>query len=111
MLHTRLKERRTVMHVLHFVRKMTMNRAHRYQIPICLVLALALSMPILAGEARPAPAFTGTVGAQVPPALLWRDRGDMSSLNLLYGPGGKEHQPAGKFTFVKESREGTSPKF
>ena len=39
------------------------------------------------------------------------DRGDVASLNLLYGPGGKEHQPSGKFTFVKEDKQGTSPKF
>ena len=42
---------------------------------------------------------------------LRRDPGNIGSLNLLYGPGGKEHQPAGKFTFVKEDKEGTSPKF
>jgi len=35
----------------------------------------------------------------------------MASLNLLDGPGGKEHEPAGKFTFVKEDMNGTSPKF
>jgi len=32
-------------------------------------------------------------------------------LNLYYGPGGKERQPAGSFTFVKEDKEGTAPKF
>jgi len=42
---------------------------------------------------------------------LWRDRVNIGSLNLLYGPGGKEHLPAGKFTFVKEDKEGTAPKF
>ena len=47
----------------------------------------------------------------VPSAALWRDRGDVASLNLLYGAGGKEHQPAGKFTFVKEDKQGTAPKF
>ena len=49
--------------------------------------------------------------ASVSSAPLWRDRGDISSLNLLYGAGGKEHQPAGKFTFVKEDKQGSSPKF
>jgi hypothetical protein len=44
-------------------------------------------------------------------AALWRDRGDVASLNLLYGAGGKEHQPAGKFTFVQEDKQGTAPKF
>jgi hypothetical protein len=41
---------------------------------------------------------------------LWHDR-DIGSLNLAYGPGGKEHQPSGRFTFVKEDKQGTSPKF
>jgi hypothetical protein len=47
------------------------------------------------------------------PELIWRDPGDMASLNLLYGAGGKEHapDPGGKFTFVQEDMEGTSPKF
>ena len=46
-------------------------------------------------------------------AVVWRDPGDVSSLNLLYGAGGKEHapDPNGKFTFVKEDLEGSNPKF
>src|SRR6185503_9780702 len=47
----------------------------------------------------------------LPSPVLWRDRGDIESLNLLYGPGGKEHLPAGKFTFVKEDKDASSPKF
>ena len=47
------------------------------------------------------------------PGVIWRDPGDVASLNLLYGAGGKEHapDPNGKFTFVKEDPQGTSPKF
>jgi hypothetical protein len=47
------------------------------------------------------------------PAIVWRDPGDVSSLDLFYGAGGKDHapDPKGKFTFVKEDRNGTSPKF
>ena len=47
------------------------------------------------------------------PGVMWRDPGDGASLNLLYGVGGKEHapDPNGKFTFVKEDAQGTSPKF
>jgi hypothetical protein len=47
------------------------------------------------------------------PAVVWRDPGDIASLNLLYGVGGKEHapDPNGKYTFVKEDAKGTSPKF
>ena len=43
--------------------------------------------------------------------VLWTDRGDIRALDMMGGPGGKEHQPAGKFTFVKEDMNGTSPKF
>ena len=47
------------------------------------------------------------------PALIWRDPGDVKTLNLFYGAGGKEHAPAphGKFTFLKEDLKQTSPKF
>lgn len=47
------------------------------------------------------------------PELIWRDTGDVASLNLLYGAGGQAHapDPNSKFTFVKEVMEGTSAKF
>src|ERR1700730_11785058 len=44
-------------------------------------------------------------------AVLWREPEDITSRNLFYGPGGKEHEPRGPFTFVKEDLKGTSPKF
>jgi hypothetical protein len=44
-------------------------------------------------------------------ALLWRDPGDIASRNLFYGPGGKEHEPHGPFTFEKEDLDGSNPKF
>jgi hypothetical protein len=45
--------------------------------------------------------------------VIWRDPGDMASLNLLYGAGGRAHapDPTGTFTFVKEDLQATSPKF
>jgi len=49
--------------------------------------------------------------AKLPISALWHDRGNIASLDLVHGSGGKEHQPAGKFTFVKEDKAGTSPKF
>ncbi len=47
------------------------------------------------------------------PAVLWRDPGNISALNLFYGAGGREDapDPRGTFTFDKEDMEGTSPKF
>jgi hypothetical protein len=46
-------------------------------------------------------------------AVIWRDPGNISSLNLIYGAGGSEHapDPNGTYTFDKEIMHGTSPKF
>jgi len=43
--------------------------------------------------------------------LLWQDRGNMSELDLVAGPGGSDHQPGTRFKFLKENLTGTSPKF
>jgi hypothetical protein len=63
-----------------------------------IILALFLALPAFAQQA-------GTTAA------LWRDRGDVATLDLLNGPGGKEHQPGTNFKFIEESKSGTSPKF
>ena len=44
-------------------------------------------------------------------SVLWRDRGDVAALNLLDGPGGKARAPGTDFKFIKESLNGTAPKF
>ena len=49
--------------------------------------------------------------AQQQPPVLWTDPADISSRNLLYGPGGQEHQPAGTMKFVEEDPAGHNPKF
>jgi hypothetical protein len=47
----------------------------------------------------------------VPAPQIWRYPADISSRDLFYGPGGRKHAPRGEFVFVKEDREGSSPKF
>jgi hypothetical protein len=42
---------------------------------------------------------------------LWREPKDISSENLFYGPGGREHQPHAPFTYLKEDLDGTNPKY
>ena len=43
--------------------------------------------------------------------VLWR-ASSVTSKDLYYGPGGREHQPQGPFQFLKEDTEGgTNPKF
>jgi hypothetical protein len=44
-------------------------------------------------------------------AILWRNPTDIATRNLFYGPGGREHQPHSKFTFLKEDLNGTNPKY
>jgi hypothetical protein len=85
-----------------------MNRTHRSV--ICIVVTVAFTIPAGAYEAAKRKTFTTAAKRRVSTAALWRDR-VIASLNLLYGPGGKEHQPSGTFTFVKEDKQGTSPKF
>src|SRR5436190_10181302 len=42
---------------------------------------------------------------------LWRDPGEIESLNLVYGVGSPEREPAGTLTFVKDDSAGATPKF
>ena len=60
--------------------------------------ALILALPVFAQQG-------GTA------SVLWRDRGDVAALNLLDGPGGKARAPGTEFKFIKESLNGTAPKF
>jgi hypothetical protein len=48
---------------------------------------------------------------QNPVSFLWRAPKDIPSENLVYGRGGKEHEPHGPFTFEDEDMEGTNPKY
>ena len=83
----------------------------RVVLNIALVLLIAtLSSPVAAQ--KKANEEKKAKGAALP-AVLWRDPGPPSTLNLFYGAGGKEHapDPNGQYTFIKEDMNGTSPKF
>jgi len=43
--------------------------------------------------------------------VLWHDPGEISTLNLCDGQGGREGQPVGPFKFESEDLQGTNPKF
>lgn len=62
------------------------------------ISAFLLAMPVFAQKA-------------VPVGVIWQDRGDAAALDLVGGPGGKDHEPGNTFTFIEESSGGTSPKF
>ena len=88
-----------------------MNRTPRLSNALCVVIAIAFSFPVYAYQGPQASAFNEAVSTTVPTSALWRDRGNIGSLDLVNGAGGKTHQPTGKFTFVKEDRGGSQPKF
>lgn len=79
-------------------------------------LSFALLLALLSSLSLPAYAFqsekkkkkempTGT-------PVLWRDPGDVSSLNLLVGPGGEDMKPElSSLTFIEEQKGGYSKKY
>jgi hypothetical protein len=48
--------------------------------------------------------------AEAPP-ILWRDPGNIPARDLRYGPGAPHLAPVAPFTFLKEDKDGESPKF
>jgi hypothetical protein len=62
------------------------------------LFAICLSLPVLAQQDSRAP-------------VIWHDRGNLAALDLVSGPGGKDHAPGHDLRFVGESPDGTSPKF
>ena len=77
------------------------------------VLTLFLLMiPIQATAQKDAKQKEREKASQLP-AVIWHDPGDISTFDLIYGAGGREHapDPNGTYTFEKEIMQGTSPKF
>jgi hypothetical protein len=76
------------------------------------IVSILVSVSIPAASQKPEKQ-RGRDGAADLPAAIWRDPGNISTLNLLYGAGGSEHapNPNGTYTFEEEDMHGTSPKF
>jgi hypothetical protein len=94
------------------MRTLAMRRA-ALKWKVCAILLLVVAA--LSADATPQKKNAGARMADAAdlPARIWQDPGDVASLDLVYGAGGKAHapDPAGTFTFVKEDPLGTSPKF
>src|SRR5258708_31501283 len=76
------------------------------------MLMLVLSAPFTAQKKEKNGTQEKEKNVATLPAVIWRDPGNVASLNLFYGVGGKEHapDPNGKFTFVEEDLKKSSPK-
>src|SRR5687768_350933 len=77
-----------------------------FQSPLLLLFFLLVSHPVC-----PQPKGPANSKNSVAKPVIWRDPGNISQRNLLYGPGSPELAPTGPFAFVKESKSGESPKF
>ena len=87
--------------------------AQRKQTQLLFALGLILILsPAIAAQKKHAK-NSDKAKEEAQSAVVWHDPGDVSTLNLFYGAGGQDHapDPTGKFTFMKEDMEGTSPKF
>jgi hypothetical protein len=51
------------------------------------------------------------ITAAEPNAVLWQIPANITSRNLFYGPGGKDHVPPLTFVFEQEDLKGSNPKF
>ena len=72
-------------------------------------LMVVVSPPVATAKDAKEKTVDPSAGAKT--VVLWRSPDDIASRNLLYGPGGKSHEPQGAFVFVKEDLDGTNPKF
>ncbi len=80
---------------------------------LLVVLALAALSAGVAAQQQETSAAVRKANAANLPNRIWRDSGDVASLDLVNGIGGKAAAPgpASIFTFLKEDAAGTSPKF
>lgn len=66
------------------------------QIPLLVVLTVIFSQTAFSQSGRP---------------VIWRNPGNISQRDLLWGPGSRQLAPSGPFIFKKEDKGGESPKF
>ena len=80
--------------------------------PVVCVASILLFLPqsLVAEHGSKSHEPTAEIPSGAPP-VLWRNPSDISSRDLFYGPGGKQHAPHTTFTFQKEDLSGTNPKF
>jgi hypothetical protein len=78
----------------------------------CAILMLALA-GLSAGVAAQKQDSSAVKAAANLPERIWRDPGDIATLNLMYGSGGKADapDPRSTFSFVKEDPLASNPKF
>lgn len=82
------------------------TRKRAFQSALLMAFSLVVSQAGFA-QSKPAKESNELIGRPV----LWRNPGNISRRDLLYGPGSPEIAPVGPFRFVEEDKSGESPKF
>jgi len=86
----------------------------RNLIGILLALTLACAGISFAQSTKPIHHFkekTTKIDLDSSKAVIWREPTDITTRDLFYGPGGPDHQPQGKLSFLEEKFNGVNPKF
>jgi hypothetical protein len=73
-------------------------------------VVLLLALPLQAIQAQKERKQSEKKGTAFSSRVLWRDPGAIQSRDLLYGPGSRALAPLPPFTFIKEDKDGESPK-
>ncbi|MCC6744910.1 MAG: hypothetical protein IT175_13710, partial [Acidobacteria bacterium] len=93
-------------------------KAGRWTAFIALILACVVAVPapsaVAAQKSKDKKSKKGSGPSNAPTTtgtpIMWADRGDIASLDLIHGIGSPESMPKAPFTFVKEDVSGTNPK-
>lgn len=72
----------------------------------CILVILLTLLPLLASGQN-----TKRVSNSKKTGVLWRDPGNISRLDLFYGPGSPSLAPVPPFKYLEEDKDGESPKF
>jgi len=80
---------------------------------ILMILVLASASVAPAQSSKPIHHFKDStkIGLDSSKAVIWREPTDIKARDLFYGPGGPDHQPQGKLSFIQEKFNGVNPKF
>jgi hypothetical protein len=82
----------------------------RAEFPLVLGLVLLIPAIPLVGEDAKKNHQLQSVPDNLP-AVLWVQPASIANRDLFHGPGGRDHEPHTTFTFLREDRNGTNPKF
>jgi hypothetical protein len=76
-----------------------------------LLIIICFGAASAVGQSLPSPTGTKAKPTSPPPApVLWEDRWNIASLDMIGGAGGRELAPKPPFTFVEENLKGSNPK-